>query len=167
MYVGTQIEPRDDSDYRVWTQLGVTHVCVDPPGSPHYWSLDALRRHKDHVESFGLSLDMVQLPISSGPIEPGDRLHILLAKGAEWQREIDGLCGLIERLAATGISAAKYNLSLLGVPRTERETGAPVRATRPFAGAGPIRKRRPPWRGSCPKTRIGSGSTVSSPQSFR
>ena len=126
MYVGTQIEPRDDSDYRVWAQLGVTHVCVDPPGSPHYWSLDALRRHKDHVESFGLSLDMVQLPISSGPIEAGDRPHILLAKGAEWQREIDGLCGLIERLATAGISAAKYNLSLLGVPRTERETGAGV-----------------------------------------
>src|SRR3954454_20458966 len=81
MYVGTQIEPRDDSDYRVWAQLGVTHVCVDPPGSPHYWSLDALRRHKDHVESFGLSLDMVQLPISSGPIEAGDKPHILLAKG--------------------------------------------------------------------------------------
>ena len=123
MYVGTQIEPRDDSDYRVWAQLGVTHVCVDPPGSPHYWSLDALRRHKDHVESFGLSLDMVQLPISSGPIEAGDRPHILLARGAEWQREIDGLCGLIERLAAAGISAAKYNLSLLGVPRTDREAG--------------------------------------------
>jgi mannonate dehydratase len=123
MYVGTQIEPRDDSDYRVWAQLGVTHVCVDPPGDLHYWSLDALRRHKDHVESFGLSLDMVQLPISSGPIEPGDRPHILLAKGAEWQREIDDLCGLIERLATAGISSAKYNLSILGVPRTDREAG--------------------------------------------
>jgi mannonate dehydratase len=123
MYVGTQIEPRDDSDYRVWAQLRVTHVCVDPPGSPHYWSLDTLRRHKDHVESFGLSLDMVQLPISSGPIEAGDRPHILLAKNPEWQQEIDGLCGLIERLAAAGISAAKYNLSVLGVPRTDRETG--------------------------------------------
>src|SRR4029077_16304212 len=31
MYVGTQIRPRDDSDYRVWAQLGVRHVCVDPP----------------------------------------------------------------------------------------------------------------------------------------
>jgi hypothetical protein len=76
MYVGTQIEPRDDSDYRVWAQLGVIHVCVDPPGSPHYWSLDALRRHKDHVESFGLSLDMVQLPIPSGPIEAQDRASL-------------------------------------------------------------------------------------------
>ena len=24
MYLGTQIRPRDDSDYRVWAQLGVT-----------------------------------------------------------------------------------------------------------------------------------------------
>ena len=123
MYVGTQIEPRDDSDYQVWAQLGVTHVCVDPPGSPDNWMLDALRRHKEHVESFGLSLDMVQLPISSGPLEPGDKPHILNAKGPEWHREIDGLCGLIERLAAAEIPAAKYNLSVLGVPRTAPEGG--------------------------------------------
>jgi mannonate dehydratase len=123
MYVGTQIEPRDDSDYRVWAQLGVTHVCVDPPGSPHYWSLDALRRHKDHIESFGLSLDMVQLPIPAGPVTAQDRPHILLARDPERQREIDGLCGLIERLAAAGIPAAKYNLSVLGVPRTAPEPG--------------------------------------------
>ena len=68
MYVGTQIEPRDDSDYRVWAQLGVTDVCVDPPGGPDDWNVDALRRHKDHVESFGLSLNMVQLPISWGVV---------------------------------------------------------------------------------------------------
>jgi mannonate dehydratase len=123
MYVGTQIEPRDDSDYRVWAQLGVAHVCVDPPGNPHYWSLDELRRHKDHVASFGLSLDMVQLPISSGQIEPHDRPHILVAKDPQRQREIDALCGLIERLATAGIPAAKYNLSVLGVPRTAAETG--------------------------------------------
>src|SRR5258706_15522649 len=89
MYVGTQIEPRDDADYRVWAQLGVTHVCVDPPGHPHHWSLDDLCRHKEHVESFGLSLDMVQLPISSGPIEAQERPHVLLAKDPERQPEIE------------------------------------------------------------------------------
>src|ERR1051326_5743394 len=81
MYVGTQIEPRDDSDYQVWAQLRVTHVCVDPPGSADEWNLDALRRHKDHIESFGLSLDMVQLPISSGPLEAEDKAQALLADG--------------------------------------------------------------------------------------
>ena len=123
MYVGTQIEPRDESDYQVWAQLGVTHVCVDPPGSVDQWSLDALRRHKDHVESFGLSLDMVQLPISSGPVEQPDKPHILIAEGPAWQREMDSLCRLVKRIGAAGIPAAKYNLSVLGVPRTAPEAG--------------------------------------------
>ena len=101
----------------------VTHVCVDPPGSPNEWNLDALRRHKDHVESFGLSLDMVQLPISAGPLRAQDKPHVLIANGPEWQLEIDSLCGLIERLAAAGIPAAKYNLSVLGVLRTAPELG--------------------------------------------
>jgi mannonate dehydratase len=64
MYIGTQINPRDDMDYRMWAQLGVTHVCVDPPGNPHDWTLDILKRHREHIEGFGLSLDMVQLPLS-------------------------------------------------------------------------------------------------------
>src|ERR1700756_4637480 len=123
MYVGTQIRPRDDSDYRVWAQLGVRHVCVDPPGNPHHWGLGDLCRHKDHIESFGLSLDMVQLPLSSRPIEEAESPNILLGKEPERQREIDGICGLIERLAAAGIPAAKYNLCIIGIPRTAREAG--------------------------------------------
>ena len=123
MHVGTQFKPRDDRDYRVWAQLGVTHVCVDPPGDPHRWSLDDLCRHRDHVASFGLSLDMVQLPLSSRPIEEQESPHIMLAQEPQRQREIDSICGLIERLAAAGIPAAKYNLTLIGVPRTEREGG--------------------------------------------
>src|SRR5580704_8047950 len=107
MHLGTQIEPRDDDDYRMWAQLGVSHVCVDPPGPARHWSLDELRRHRDHVESFGLSLDMVQLPIPSGPVEAQDGPHVLVAEGDELQRELDRLCGLVERLAAAGIPAAK------------------------------------------------------------
>ena len=123
MYVGTQIKPRDDSDYRIWAQLGVTHICVDPPGNPHHWSLEDLSRHREHVESFGLSLDMVQLPLSSRPIEEQESRHILMGKDPERQREIDSICGLIGRLAEAGIPAAKYNLCIIGIPRTEREPG--------------------------------------------
>ena len=167
MYVGTQVEPRDDSDYQVWAQLGVTHVCVDPPGSVDQWSLDALRRHKDHVESFGLSLDMVQLPISSGPLEAEDEAHVLIARDPEWQREVDRLCGLIERLAAAGIPAAKYNLSVLGVPRTARnrargfaKQGVPMEPSRPERVTHPGRRD---LRGG----RTGRASTVSMPRSYR
>src|SRR4029077_7451459 len=99
MYLRTQIRPRDDTDYRVWAQLGVTHVCVDPPGNPHHWSLDDLRRHREHVEKFGLCLDMVQLPLSSRPLAEQQSQNILLGKSPERDREIDSICRLIERLA--------------------------------------------------------------------
>ena len=163
MYVGTQIRPRDDSDYRVWAQLGVRHVCVDPPGNPHHWRLDDLNRHREHVESFGLTLDMVQLPMASRPIEEQDSPHILLGKDPERQGEIDSICRLIERLAAAGIPAAKYNLCIIGIPRTEREPGAAARATPRSAGAAPTRTRRRGGPASYRKRRIGKGSTVSSP----
>jgi mannonate dehydratase len=123
MYIGTQIAPRDDSDYRVWAQLGVTHACVDPQGNPHHWSLDDLNQHREHVESFGLSLDMVQLPLSSRPLEEQQSQGILLGKSPERDREIDSICALIERLARAGIPAAKYNLNIIGIPRTAPRPG--------------------------------------------
>jgi mannonate dehydratase len=66
---------------------------------------------------------MVQLPMASRPIEEQESPHILLGKDPERQREIDSICALIERLAAAGIPAAKYKLTIIGIPRTEREPG--------------------------------------------
>ena len=123
MHLGTQIAPRDDTDYKMWAQLGVTHVCVDPPGNPHDWTLETLLRHRDHIASFGLTLDMVQLPLGSRPIEHSQSPHILMGKSPERDREVDSICALIERLAAAGIPAAKYNLNIIGIPRTPLEPG--------------------------------------------
>ena len=124
MYLGTQIKPRDDTDYRVWAQLGVNHVCVDPPGNPHDWTRGrSLNRQREHVEKFGLTLDMVQLPLSSRPIEEAQSPNILLGKDPERQRELDSICGLIERIGAAGIPAAKYNFNIIGIPRTAHEAG--------------------------------------------
>ena len=80
MHLGTQIAARDDTDLRMWAQLGVTHVCADPPGSPHDWTTDVLARHKERFEKAGLTLDMVQLPLSSRPIEQSQSPAILLGK---------------------------------------------------------------------------------------
>ena len=80
-------------------------------------------RNSDAGKEHGLSLDMVQLPLSSRPIEEAESPHILLGKDPERQREIDSICRLIERLAAAGIPAAKYNLCIIGIPRTAREPG--------------------------------------------
>jgi mannonate dehydratase len=65
----------------------------------------------------------VQLPLSSRPIEEQDSPHILTARDPERQREIESICRLIERIGQAGIPAAKYNLNIIGIPRTEPEQG--------------------------------------------
>lgn len=122
MFLGTQFRARDDDDYRVMAQLGIEHVCADPAGNPHDWTFETLERHRDHLAGFGLALDMIQLPLSSHVIEKQYSPDILSA-GPERDRQIDSICRLIERAAAAGIPAVKYNLNIIGIPRTELETG--------------------------------------------
>jgi mannonate dehydratase len=121
LYIGTQNLVHDD-EFRVAAQLGLRHVCADPAGNPHHWSLDDLLRHRERVEGFGLALDMVQLPLSARPIE--EQLSpAILSAGPDRERQIDSICHLIENLARAGIPSAKYNLNIIGIPRTERERG--------------------------------------------
>ncbi|MDK4735800.1 mannonate dehydratase [Rhizobium sp. CNPSo 3490] len=122
MYLGTQVAARDDDDYRIFAQLGVKHISADPPGMPSSWTLADIERHRDKVESFGLILDMIQLPLPSQPIEKASYPDILLA-GPERDRQIDAVCQMIEDVAAAGIPAVKYNLNLIGIPRTPDEPG--------------------------------------------
>jgi mannonate dehydratase len=122
MFLGTQFRARDDDDYRVMAQLGIEHVCADPAGNPHDWTLDILERHRDHLSGFGLTLDMIQLPLSSHVIEKQYSPDILSA-GPDRDHQIDSICRLIERAAGAGIPAVKYNLNIIGIPRTELETG--------------------------------------------
>ena len=122
MYVGTQVGARDDDDYRVFAQLGLTNICADPSGEPASWTLADLEKHRDKVESFGLVLDMIQLPLPSKEIEKASYPDILL-NGPDRDRQIDAVCKLIEDTAKAGIPAVKYNLNLIGIPRTEMEEG--------------------------------------------
>ncbi|UXN66942.1 mannonate dehydratase (plasmid) [Phyllobacterium sp. A18/5-2] len=122
MFLGTQFRARDDDDYRVMAQFGIEHVCADPAGNPHDWTLDILEEHRDHLAGFGLALDMIQLPLSSHVIEKQFSPDILSA-GPDRDRQIDSICRLIERAAQAGIPAVKYNLNIIGIPRTELETG--------------------------------------------
>lgn len=129
MYVGTQVGGDQlarvgDGYLRQLAQLGVKHVCIDPEGNPYEWTRDVLMRHRERLDKAGLVLDMVQLPLPSSGIE---RRHqapgIVLGRPGERDREIDGICRLIEALSEAGIGAAKYNFNVLGIPRTPSETG--------------------------------------------
>jgi mannonate dehydratase len=77
----------------------------------------------ERIESFGLILDTVPLPMSSNYITKAEQPNSLLGQSPEHDREIDDVCQMIRNTSCAGIPTLKYNLTLLGVVRTESTRG--------------------------------------------
>ncbi len=124
MKVGTQ---HGDSDeiLKVMAGFGVNHICSRLPSERHddRWSVEALTRLRERVESFGITLDMVPLPLSSNEIERFENPNIMLGKSPERDREIDDICQMIRNTARAGIPSLKYNLTYIGVVRSPSTRG--------------------------------------------
>jgi mannonate dehydratase len=110
---------------KVLAALGVTHVCGALPSRTldENWSVASLTRLRESVESCGVTLSMLPLPMSSQPIEKAEMPEILLGKNPERDRQIDQICRMMENCGKAGIPAVKYNLTFLGVVRTEPTIG--------------------------------------------
>ena len=138
MHVGTQLKARNDDDYRVFAQLGVNHICGFPPGDPKDWTEQLLTTYREYVESFGLKLDFIPLPLNSHEISSAENPNIMLGKSPDRDREIELIQNIIKNCSLAGIPAVKYNLTLLGVVSTEDEKwrgGSTTRAFRHRAAA--------------------------------
>ncbi|HLY17157.1 MAG TPA: mannonate dehydratase [Bryobacteraceae bacterium] len=124
MKLGTQHDSGDDT-LRVLAAFGVNHICSTLPSTrlDANWSVEGLTRLREHVESFGIRLEMVPLPMSSHYITQAENPNIMLGKSPERDREIDAICQMIRNAAGAGIPALKYNLTILGVVRTEPTRG--------------------------------------------
>ena len=124
MKVGTQHDSSDEV-LGVLAALGVRHICSRLPSArlDDQWSADGLERLRARVEAFGITLDMVPLPMSSNPIARAEHPNILLGRSPERDREIDDICQMIRNAARAGIPSLKYNLTLLGVVRTASTPG--------------------------------------------
>lgn len=122
MYIGTQLRARNDDDYRVMKQLGVDHVSADPDGDWRSWDRPHLEKFREKLEGFGLTLDMLLLPMGSAPLSKAQCPDIHLA-GPDRDEQIDAICTLIENCAEAGIPAVRYNFNYIGIPRTPMELG--------------------------------------------
>jgi mannonate dehydratase len=136
---------------RVLAAFGVEHICSGLPSRvmDENWSVEGLQRLRERVEGFGIKLDMVPLPLSSSYITRSENPHIMLGKSPERDREIEQIRQMIRNAAKAGIPAVKYNLTILGVVRTERTPGrggasystfnyAQARQEPPLTEAGPV-----------------------------
>jgi mannonate dehydratase len=124
MKAGTQ-HGDSDSILRVLAGFGVNHICsrLPSPKMDDMWSVAALTRLRERVESFGVTLDMVPLPLSSSEISRSESPAILLAQDPDRGRQIDGICEMIRNTARAGIPSVKYNLTFIGIPRTAPTPG--------------------------------------------
>ena len=123
MYVGTQHGYGADPEghYRQLKQLGVDHICSSPPGPATEWTADHLKQHKEYIESFGLSLDLI--PMAHIGIASGDLFPAIMLGTPERDREIEQVCDIIRITAEAGIPMMKYYLSYLGVVSTSPVEG--------------------------------------------
>jgi len=122
--VGTQ-HGSSDEILRLLAALGVNHICSSLPSErfDESWSVEGLVKLRERVESFGIKLEMVPLPLSSHYITRAENPNIMLGKSPERDREIDQICQMIRNSARAGIPALKYNMTILGVVRTARTPG--------------------------------------------
>ncbi len=150
MKAGTQHDSTDEA-LRVLAAFGVEHICSTLPSAKFdaQWSVEGLTRLRERVESHGIQLDMVPLPLSSNYITRYENPEILLGKSPERDREMDDICQMIRNAAQAGIPALKYNLNILGVVRTEPTRGrggcqystfvyVKARQDPPLTEAGPV-----------------------------
>ena len=123
--LGTQHGDSDDI-LKVLAGFGVNHICALPPAlnkdKGGDWSVDALARKREHIESFGLKVDALRL-LHPTYVSNSEIHYVMMGKSPERDREIEEVCDKIGNAARAGYPMLTYNLTMLGVVRTESTTG--------------------------------------------
>ena len=114
-----------ENTLRALAAFGVKNICSGKLGNnlDDSWSVEGLTRLRKYVESFGLRLDAVPLPMSSREISKAEMPELLLGKDPERERALDDICAMIRNAGRAGIPMVKYNLTFIGVVRTPRTIG--------------------------------------------
>lgn len=125
-HLGCQSGPTSDERLQFFKRHGVDHICGWPEeyrGRARY-TVESLSKLRELCEKHGVSLDMVGAPfLSSSHIDREKRPNIMLGKDPERDRDIEDIQESIVACAKAGVPAMKYNMSILGVLRTERTPG--------------------------------------------
>jgi mannonate dehydratase len=153
MYVGCQRGPTTPQMLQFFKRHGVDHLCGYPviqDRARGHWTVAELGATRELCEKHGVTLDMVALPfLKSSHIDRETRPAIMLGKDPDRQKDVDDIHKCIEACARVGVPAFKYNLSILGVVRTESTPGrggtrlstwrlAQARPSKPLTRAGRV-----------------------------
>ena len=126
MKLGCQSAPTNVTHLQYLARYGVRNICGYPEVGEGrlYATVEELERMRDLAARIGISIDCIAPPfLASTHIDQTPHPAIMLANSPERDRDIEALQTLIRNCAAAGIPSIKYNLTLLGVLRTERTPG--------------------------------------------
>jgi mannonate dehydratase len=122
------VEPDTSADKLDFLKaVGINHLCADGPTAYGfdrlgYWDVADLEETRKRCEAHGITLDMITLPLNSVSVDRVGLPNIVRAS-AERDAEIERLITCIRAAAHAGIPAVKFNFTVGGVLRTEREVG--------------------------------------------
>jgi len=109
------------------TRYGVDAVCTSPVvADPKrlYPTPEEMRKMLDLAAKWKLKVDMVDsVLLTSSHIDREKNPAIMLAQSPQRDRDIESFQNHIRTCAATGIKTIKYNMSLLGVVRSQQVPG--------------------------------------------
>ena len=126
MKLGCQSAPTSDQHLDFFARYGVMNISGEVTDAKKLgtYSVEDLSLVKERCEKHGITLEMVAPPfLASSHVDRTERPAIMLGQSPERDRDIESVQTLIRNCAATEIPSIKYNMSLLGVVRTERTPG--------------------------------------------
>lgn len=126
MKLGCQSAPTNAEHLQYLARYGVRNICGYPEiGDGRLFATsEELERMLDLAKKSGISVDCIAPPfLASTHIDKTPHPAIMLGDSPQRDRDIEALQTLIRSCAAAGIPSIKYNLTLLGVLRTERTPG--------------------------------------------
>ena len=126
MKLGCQSAPTNETHLQFFARYGIRNICGYPEiGEGRlYATVDELKRMRDLAEKNRISIDCIAPPfLASTHIDLTPHGAIMLASSPQRDRDIEAIQNLIRNCAAVGIPSIKYNLTLLGVLRTQRTPG--------------------------------------------
>ena len=128
MYLGEQLSDLTDHKLTWAAQLGVEHLAVNSTKTTKIenddgtWDVRAIKAVQERLATFGMTMDVLTLDLQSSYLTD-HRFPGIMRGLPSRDAEIEVIKQNVRAASEAGVPCLKYNLNLLGVPRTGRTPG--------------------------------------------
>jgi mannonate dehydratase len=131
MDIGEQLGDLSDENLTWAAQMGIRRVAVNSTHGPGIegierpdggWRVEGIRAVQERLARFGLTMDILSLDLQSTYVTRQRFPRIMLGLPGR-EADIEIIQQNVRAAGEAGVPCLKYNLNLLGVPRTGRTPG--------------------------------------------